>query len=361
MDDYLKSSGPVKLLIIERALLLGRSGKRKESEKKILTHLVLDKWGNPASELRESSSIDYLYNDYHQPVKKTEKSKSGANIEEIRYSYRENLKVKEETFGPDGKIREARTFHYDKDGRLIREICGSRLYKYEYRDDCLEKEYRYYGKEPELALIYKRDQQGRITSITTIDAHGRLLREEHREWDEDRLTARKVIKSDSLVISDETFEYSCFHDGNWLKMTRFAIRDKEEKVPVETIYRSIAYSDSFPEVEPVHTNSDRVLKEDKLSLSFSDGSIYRGDITDGKMNGRGFIQWPDGTSYKGEFRENRMDGQGILTWPNGDIYSGFFTMGKMEGIGRLRWAGGKTFYGLFEDNRRTNQGIIEEN
>ncbi|MBB6482063.1 MORN repeat-containing protein [Spirochaeta isovalerica] len=360
MDDYLDFSGPVKLIIVERALVENRNGKFRERDKNNLTRIIFDNRGKPVSELRENSSIEYQYDDEGNLYLIRKKDKSGTLLEETRMSYRKGTLQEQEKSFPDGSVREKKAYRYDGENRLVSESTSTRHIRYEYRNGQVFREYRYYGKEPELAIEYKRDRHGRPIRIETFSKEGSTLRKELMEWEEDRLSRWTIWGREGLLLKRDRFEYSCFHDGNWLKRIRYSAMETETEIPVEVVYRSIAYSDSYPEIKPVHKEETRVLSETSQALTFSDGSIYRGEIREGKMEGKGYIQWPDGSSYKGEFRNNRMDGQGILTWPNGDIYSGMFTEGQMEGVGRLRWSGGKTFYGLFENNRRTNQGIIEE-
>ncbi|MDA3810953.1 MAG: hypothetical protein PF518_11580 [Spirochaetaceae bacterium] len=361
MEDFLEFTGPVKLLIIERTLLKGKGLSKKEGLREILTRLIIDNNGLPSSELKELSTIEYKYNKNRQLIQKTEKDKTGQLLQQINQTYSDGKLIKMVRLSGDGSTREIRDFKYSETGNLILEKCGSRLIKYEYDDKKNKiKEFRYYGKIPELALFYTYDLNGKVSEIKTVNEKGKQIRLEQLKWERDLLSAYFCLNEKNVVLSDNEFEYSCFHDGNWLKRIRFSIKDINNKVPIDVIYRSITYSDNYPEVKPIHNENLEILKEEKKSLSFSDGSSYRGNLVDGKMEGHGFIQWNDGSSYKGNFKFNRMDGEGILTWPNGDIYSGTFTNGKMEGIGRLRWKTGKTFYGLFENNNRTNQGIIEE-
>lgn len=362
MEDFLTFTGPVKLLIIERALIEGNKRSRKEGPREILTRLILNKNGDPSSELREKTTVDYQYNEHKKLSAIVEQDKSGSTIEKIIFSYNsQKLLIKKEKLSGENSMRELREYKYDENKNLILEKCGSRQIRFEYdKKALLIKEYRYYGKEPELALFYDRDTEGNIREIKTVDNKGSRIRLEQFKWEEGLLTEQFCLNRDDVILMDDVFEYTCFHDGNWLKRVRYSRMNIETREPIEVIYRSITYADIFPELKPIHHNSDIILKEEKKALSFSDGSKYRGDLHNGKMEGKGYIQWPDGSSYKGDFTENRMDGRGILTWSNGDIYSGTFSDGKMEGIGRLRWYEGKIFYGLFENNRRTNQGIIEE-
>ena len=361
MEDFLIFTGPVKLLIVEIALLTGKNRSMKEGKRKILTRLIMGDSGKLSSELKESSIIEYIYNEHQQLVILREKEKTGQILNQTNFTYSEGNLIKKE-FLTDGRpVHETREFKYDKNGCLQFEKCGSRRFKYEHDETGnLKKEYRYFGKEPELALLFQYDINNKLIEIKTVNSRGNQIRLERFTWEKDLLSSHFCLNEKNVILKDDIFEYSCFHDGNWLKRVKYSLKSKNTREPVDVIYRSITYSDNYPELKPMEHNNLEILKEDKKSLSFSDGSTYRGSLVDGNMNGRGFIQWADGSSYKGEFKENKMDGEGILSWPNGDIYSGSFSDGLMDGIGRLRWKAGKTFYGLFEKNKRTNQGIIEE-
>jgi len=360
MDDYLDFSGPVKLLIVEKALVRKENGKFREMGRTGVTRMILDSQGKVVSEIRERESLEYQYDEQENLTQIRKKDKKGTIQEETSLLWEKGLLLKKERISADGTLREKNSYRYDEANRKVSESSQSRHIRYEYKGEHIVREYRYYGREPELVLVFKRDADGYPLEAVTHSKEGAVLRREEYEWEDKRLYQWKIWGKEGLILKEDRFEYSCFHDGNWLKRTRFSHLNRENEEPVEVLYRSIAYSDSCPEVNPLYKVEKEVLKENSRSLTFSDGSIYRGELHKGKMEGRGYIQWPDGSSYKGEFHNNRMEGQGILTWPNGDIYSGTFNAGHMEGIGRLRWSDGKTFYGIFENNRRTNQGIIEE-
>jgi len=360
MDDYLDFSGPVKLIIVEKALVTKVNGKFHEKGRSGITRMILDSKGKTVSEIRELETLEYQYNEEENLTLIRKKDKKGTLLEETTQIWQNGLLLKKERISADGAVRERCSYRYDELNRKVSESSQSRHIRFEYNGKHVSREYRFYGREPELVLVFERDSDGHPLEAVTHSREGAVLRREEYEWEDNRLKKWRIWGREGLFLKDDNFEYSCFHDGNWLKRTRFSLLDRESEEPVEVLYRSIAYSDSCPEINPLYKVEKEVLKENSRSLTFRDGSIYRGEIHMGKMEGRGYIQWPDGSSYKGEFHNNRMEGQGILTWPNGDIYSGTFNSGYMEGIGRLRWSDGKTFYGIFENNRRTNQGIIEE-
>jgi hypothetical protein len=65
-------------------------------------------------------------------------------------------------------------------------------------------------------------------------------------------------------------------------------------------------------------------------INFPDGSVYDGEIKDGKRHGQGKFTFSDGEVYIGQY-DNDQRTQGTLTFPNGDIYQGTFKNGVIEG------------------------------
>ena len=66
-----------------------------------------------------------------------------------------------------------------------------------------------------------------------------------------------------------------------------------------------------------------------------DGGRYYGPLADGRMQGRGRIEWPNGTRYEGEFRQGLYWGQGELKatalvdeWERKDVARESMTGGK---------------------------------
>ncbi len=361
MEDFYSFTGPVRLLIVERVLIQETLFSYKENSRKILTQLIINENGKIATELTESSSIEYIYNSGNNLTHKKVKDKNGEVIDQTVFIYSGTNLIQEERISPDGINREIKKYKYNDTGLLFSEKSGSRYITYKYNDSgCLEKECRFFGKKPELVLFYKYDDLKEIIEIKTVNSYGRQIRLEKFKWENGLLVSEFCLNENGVILKDDIFEYSCFHDGNWLKKERFSSVSNENRIPIDIIYRSITYTDNYPKISPIEEGNYEICKSNNSSISFTDGSKYTGSLLNGKMEGKGFIQWPDGSSYKGDFNNNMMDGKGVLKWQNGDIYSGSFIKGKMKGVGRLSWKNGETFFGLFENNCRTNQGIIEE-
>jgi hypothetical protein len=85
---------------------------------------------------------------------------------------------------------------------------------------------------------------------------------------------------------------------------------------------------------------------------------YKGDMRDGKANGRGKATWPDGVLYEGDWHDGKRNGHGIQTWrASGDRYDGEFRDDKRNGYGVFTWADGNRYEGEYRDNKRNGHGV----
>jgi len=91
-------------------------------------------------------------------------------------------------------------------------------------------------------------------------------------------------------------------------------------------------------------------------IVFPDGTKEVGSWNnDGSASG-GTIVWPDGRQYKGswKFVEGQPDiptGQGEMTWPDGRKYVGQFSNGTMDGPGKMTYPDGKVEDGTWKDGK----------
>ena len=60
-------------------------------------------------------------------------------------------------------------------------------------------------------------------------------------------------------------------------------------------------------------------------------SEYKGQIKNGKRNGKGIMRWKSGIEYQGEFKDGFRQGKGICKYKSGEIYNGEWNMGFQEG------------------------------
>lgn len=114
-----------------------------------------------------------------------------------------------------------------------------------------------------------------------------------------------------------------------------------------------------------------------VEVKFDDGSIYTGQMWNGKRHGRGrwtfangmydgqweddvqsgegVQQWDDGRSYVGHFADGAFDGMGRMDWitPKGPMsYEGQYRKDKKDGKGKFSWADGRVYSGQWADGKR---------
>jgi hypothetical protein len=79
-----------------------------------------------------------------------------------------------------------------------------------------------------------------------------------------------------------------------------------------------------------------------------DGGRYYGELREGRLHGRGRLDWPTGSSYEGEFRDGLMWGRGEARYRNGRSYVGEFVRGTFEGKGRFAYPEGDVYDGEYK-------------
>lgn len=91
-----------------------------------------------------------------------------------------------------------------------------------------------------------------------------------------------------------------------------------------------------------------------------DGSVYYGDVLDGRFHGRGRLIWPNGGRYEGGFFQGLISGEGEFRFASGNVYKGEFREGRMSGTGRLDMGGGRVYTGAFLNDMPNGRGVLVE-
>ncbi|MGH8741676.1 MAG: C13 family peptidase [Burkholderiales bacterium] len=91
-------------------------------------------------------------------------------------------------------------------------------------------------------------------------------------------------------------------------------------------------------------------------LQFANGSVYEGEFRDGLMAGRGRLVVPERETYEGEFRQDMYWGRGELRYQNGNTYRGGFERYEFHGKGRFEYPNGDLFEGDFSKGEFTGNG-----
>ena len=87
-----------------------------------------------------------------------------------------------------------------------------------------------------------------------------------------------------------------------------------------------------------------------------DGGRYFGQLANGKIHGRGKMEWASGAIYKGDFVAGLFSGKGRFKLASGDVYDGEFKDGSMSGRGRLAMLDGSVYEGEYRKDTFNGQG-----
>ena len=91
-------------------------------------------------------------------------------------------------------------------------------------------------------------------------------------------------------------------------------------------------------------------------LTLPDGSVYEGELVNGKPHGKGKKTFSSGGYYEGDFVDGKWHGKGKVAWVEGDIYEGDWLEGKKHGKGKLTLANGEVYEGDFVENKQHGKG-----
>ena len=88
----------------------------------------------------------------------------------------------------------------------------------------------------------------------------------------------------------------------------------------------------------IYRSSDRLVTV--VSRELPDGTVYSGQMSHRRLEGRGLLVYPDGETYDGFFRHSRKHGFGVQRYADGSVYEGLWVHGERSGEGTLTTARG---------------------
>ncbi len=97
---------------------------------------------------------------------------------------------------------------------------------------------------------------------------------------------------------------------------------------------------------------------DIVTLSFSNGSKYTGQVKNGKMEGQGTLTFQNGSVYTGSMQNGLMHGKGTMTYSNGDRYTGEWKNNMKDGFGTYTWVSGSWYKGYYKNGKYNGQGSL---
>ncbi len=160
-----------------------------------------------------------------------------------------------------------------------------------------------------------------------------------------RDAAHKELWTD-YSVTETAFSLSPFVEG---RIYYFGIRSVKSENGVD-VYSDYVY------LEYTHKYNAPSVGAEQATKTYADGSVYVGQMKDGKRDGFGTLTFSSGSVYTGEWKNDLKDGYGVFTWSDGDIYEGEWKNDRRIGHGKYIWANGDVYTGEFNDNQPNGIG-----
>lgn len=112
-------------------------------------------------------------------------------------------------------------------------------------------------------------------------------------------------------------------------------------------------------VQPTGVSPPPLRRKRMRTLSYEDGSVYKGEAEGPTPQGRGALTYPDGKIYEGEFDGGVIQGFGKLTFEPASkfkTYKGWWRNGAFEGHGTLVFSNSGVYEGEFIDGKASGRG-----
>ncbi len=77
---------------------------------------------------------------------------------------------------------------------------------------------------------------------------------------------------------------------------------------------------------------------------------YKGEMQNGKRNGKGVSNFADGQLYDGYWKDDKKEGKGVFTWSSGEKYDGNFSNDVRNGDGILYMTNGNRLEGFWKND-----------
>nr|QBK89434.1 MAG: MORN repeat protein [Mimivirus LCMiAC02] len=102
------------------------------------------------------------------------------------------------------------------------------------------------------------------------------------------------------------------------------------------------------------------IKYKIVRIVFSNGDVYKGELVNKLINGKGTYTWHTGNVYKGQWKDSKRYGKGKMIYSNGDIYEGWWKNDKKHGNGKYTYYNGDIYEGRWENDKRCKEESEEE-
>jgi hypothetical protein len=97
-----------------------------------------------------------------------------------------------------------------------------------------------------------------------------------------------------------------------------------------------------------------------IYIDYSAHVEYSGEWYDDNIHGFGTIQnYFENLSFTGKFEKNMMI-YGTMSWPNGTVYKGYFENNEINGLGSIKWPNNSSFEGIFINGKINGFGTYTD-
>lgn len=95
-----------------------------------------------------------------------------------------------------------------------------------------------------------------------------------------------------------------------------------------------------------------------VKKTYPDGSIYFGQLSHEKRDGKGVYYYPHGEVYAGTWTHDSFQGNGLYIYDNYEIYEGELKDGMKEGSGIYHYLQGDIYDGYWKRNKKHGLGVL---
>ena len=159
------------------------------------------------------------------------------------------------------------------------------------------------------------------------------------------------IKLEDIELNEE-FEFYISTDQ--ITAVQMIDDSSEEMIKVISSIKAITG------IEAVKASPESATKFTKFT--YPDGSVYEGEMLDGKKHGKGKMVFPNKAVYDGEWQDDKMNGRATLTMsvPETDVvavYEGTWINNNQCGYGKMS-CGGFVYEGEFSGSKFNGKGKV---
>ena len=160
-------------------------------------------------------------------------------------------------------------------------------------------------------------------------------------------SGRGIMKFDSGDVYDGKWEKGLMHGHGTLIYADLFADDEEDD----------GDADAEKRVTSMFVGEFRQGKRVEGTLTYGNGDVYTGTITEDGLRDSGSIMFANGDEFAGLFEEGAMR-CGIMTFKSGDVYSGEFKDSLFHGAGKMTYANGDEYSGEYQEGLREGSGQL---